>query len=308
MGNTISYANIFQQELDKQMVAEMTTGWMELNSGLVKYNGGNTVKIPKIIIQGLGDYDRADGFVGGSVTLSWETHTFTMDRGRTFNLDAQDVDESSFALSAGLVMGEFQRVKVIPEVDAYRYSKIATVAIAASKAEGGYTAAAATILQKLKDHIALVQDIVGESTPLVVSISHTVAAVLDLADKVEKVLNTIDFVQGGINLKVKAIDTTPLIRVPSARMKTAYEFYDGTTSGQEDGGFVAAAGAKNINWIISAKSAVIGCVKTDKPRIFTPDINQKADAWKIDYRKYHDLFIPDNKKDGLYVCIKEALA
>jgi hypothetical protein len=308
MGNTVAYADVFQQELDKQMVAEMTSGWMELNSGLVKYNGGNTVKIPKIVIQGLADYDRSDGFVGGTVTLSWETHTFTMDRARTFNLDSQDVDESNFALSAGLLMGEFQRVQVIPEVDAYRYSKIASVAITAGKAEGGYVAAAATILAKLKDHIAKVQDVIGENVPLVITISQTVASILDMADKIEKVLSTIDFVQGGINLKVKAIDTTPLIRVPSARMKTAYTFYDGTTGGQEAGGFVAAAGAKKINWIISAKNAVIGCVKTDKPRIFTPDVNQKADAWKIDYRKYHDLFIPDNKKDSLYVCVEEALA
>ena len=108
-------------------------------------------------------------------------------------------------------------------------------------------------------------------------------------------------------MKVKSIDTIPLKRVPSARMKTAYTFYDGTTSGQEAGGFVAAAGAKKINWIISAKNAALGCVKTDKPRIFAPDVNQTADAWKIDYRKYHDLFLPDNKKDGLYVCIEEAL-
>lgn len=52
----------------------------------------------------------------------------TQDRGRTFQLDAVDVDETNFALVAGNVMGEFQRTKVIPEIDAYRYSKIAELA------------------------------------------------------------------------------------------------------------------------------------------------------------------------------------
>jgi hypothetical protein len=90
-------------------------------------------------------------------------------------------------------------------------------------------------------------------------------------------------------------------------MKTAYTFYDGETAGQEAGGFVVAAGAKKINWIISAKRSAIAVTKAEKPRIFDPATNQTADAWKIDYRRYHELFIPDNAKDGLYVCIEEAL-
>jgi hypothetical protein len=136
MPNNIAYASVFQRDLDKQMLAALTSAWMELNANMVKYSGGNTVKIPKIVVQGLADYDKSEGFKAGAVTLSWEDHTFTQDRSRTFLLDSQDVDESNFALSAGMVMGEFQRTQVAPEVDAYRYSKIASVAIAAAKAEG----------------------------------------------------------------------------------------------------------------------------------------------------------------------------
>jgi len=307
MPNTIAYASVFQTELDKQMLADMTSAWMELNSQMVKYSGGNTVKIPKIVIQGLGDYDKSSGFKDGSITLSWEDHTFTQDRARSFSLDSQDVDESNFALSAGMLMGEFQRTQVAPEVDAYRYSKIAALALAASKAEGGYAAAAATILAKLKGHIALVQDIIGENEPLVITLSTPVAAILDQADKIEKFTGTIDIKVGDVVTKVKSIDNIPLIKVPSSRMKTAYTFNDGVTAGQEAGGFVTAAGAKKINWIISAKKSLIGVTKAEKPRIFDPSINQKADAWKIDYRRYHELFVPDNAKDGLYVCIEEAL-
>lgn len=307
MSNTIGYASVFQQQLDQQMLALLTSSWMELNSGLVRYSGGNTVKIPKIAIQGLGDYDRASGFKSGNVTLSWEDHTFSQDRARTFSIDSQDVDESNFSLSAGMVMGEFQRTKVAPEIDAYRYSKIATVSIAASKAEGGYTAAKATILAKLKSHIAIVQDIIGENEPLVITISTPVASILDTADGIEKITSTIELKTGEASSKVKTFDGSPLIKVPSARMKTAFTFYDGETSGQEAGGFVAASGAKKINWIISARKSAIGVTKAEKPRIFDPATNQSADAWKIDYRRYHDLFIPDNAKDGLYVCVEESL-
>ena len=90
-------------------------------------------------------------------------------------------------------------------------------------------------------------------------------------------------------------------------MKTAYTFYDGKSSGQTAGGFVAAAGAKNINWIITPMYAPIAVNKTDKIRIFDPNINQDADAWKLDYRKYHDLWIMDEALKICRVNIKEAL-
>jgi len=47
MANVLEYAKIFMQELDKQVVAQATSGWMEANAGLVKYNGGDEVKIPE---------------------------------------------------------------------------------------------------------------------------------------------------------------------------------------------------------------------------------------------------------------------
>lgn len=307
MANVLEYAKIFQTELDGQMVAGATSGWMELNSNMVKYNGGNEVKIPSVVMDGLADYDRDAGFTKGSVTLSYQTHTLTQDRGRTFSLDAMDVDETNFVATAGMVLGEFQRTKVIPEVDAYRYSKIASLAIAGSKASGGYTAATTDILEKLVADIYKVYDVVGEGIPLVITLNMGIASLLDTADKVEKKLDVVDFTQGNISLKVKGIDGIPIVKVPSVRMKTAYVFNDGTTAGQEAGGFVADGAAKDINWIISARNSVIAVSKTDNPRIFDPQTNQVANAWKIDYRKYHDLWIPANKLDGIFVNIKEAL-
>ena len=133
--NTLEYAKIFAQTLDKQMLAEATSGWMEANAGQVKYSGGNEAKIPMISTSGLGDYDRDEGFKRGAVTLSYQTMTLTQDRGRTFHLDAMDVDETNFIAAAGNVMGEFQRTQVIPEIDAYRYSKIAALAEEKGRAE-----------------------------------------------------------------------------------------------------------------------------------------------------------------------------
>lgn len=58
-----------------------------------------------------------------------------------------------------------------------------------------------------------------------------------------------------------------------------------------------------VNWLICPKSAPIAVSKTDNIKIITPEVNQFADAWDIDYRKYHDLFIPDNKKCAIAVSV-----
>lgn len=307
MANVLEYAKIFQQQLDEQVVAQATSGWMEANAGLVRYSGGNEVKIPVINMDGLGDYDRTNGFVEGSVNLTYETKTLTQDRGRTFMLDRMDVDETNFVATAANVMGEFQRVHVIPEIDAYRYSKIATEAIAKSAAVGGYTPSESDILKKLKDDIYAIYDVSGE-IPLVIVMNMTVAAILENSTELAKQLSVIDFTQGEVRTTVRGIDNNPIIKVPSSRMKTKYIFYDGKTAGQEGGGFTPDASAKNINWIIIPRTAPIAVSKTDNIRIFEPAQNQKADAWKIDYRKYHDLWIKDNQFAAIRVNIKEALA
>lgn len=303
--NTLATATLFQQQLDKQMIEGATSGWMEANAGQVKYSGGREVKIPKINMDGLGDYDRDNGYVQGSVTLEYGTYTMTQDRGRKFQLDAMDVDETNFVAAAANVTTEFQRTKVIPEVDAYRYSKLAALSAGKShKTE--YTPVTTDILAKFLADIAAIQDIVGENEPLVVTMSIPTATTLAQADKIEKRLDVTQFMQGGIQLKVNSIDNTPILCVPSARMKTAYVFNDGKTTGQTAGGFTPASSAVDINWIITARRAPIAVSKTDTMKIFDTITNQNAQAWLIEYRKFHELWVADNKLDAVWVNQKPA--
>lgn len=293
--NTLQYSQQFQTVLDAQMLASATSAFMEANAGQVKYDGGDTVHIPEISMQGLAKYDRDDGFNQGSVTLKFNPYKMTQDRGRTFQLDSMDVNETNFVATAGTVMGEFQRTQVIPEIDSYRYSKIAALATAENKVTTGFTPAVATILEKLEAEITEIQDVVGEDEGLIVVMSTKLRTILNNADKFNRYLNVAEFKNGSINTTVKSFNDIPILGVPSARMKTAYVFNDGKTANQQAGGFKADTAAKDINWIIMPQRAPIAVSKTDKVRVFTPDINQKADAWKIDYRKYHDLWIPKNR-------------
>lgn len=306
--NTLATVTNFQKALDVLAVREAVTGWMEANAGHVKYTGGAEVKIPKMSVQGLGDYDRDNGYLMGSATLEYETKKMTQDRGRKFQLDSMDVDETNFVTTASSVMGEFQRTKVIPEIDAYRLSKIATEAINANVAgmvQYGYTPGAAntSALRKVKEGIAAIRDL-GYDGPLVVHA--TDSFILELELELANKISTVNFKKGGIITKVPAVDEVPIIPTPANRLVTAIKLNDGKTSGQEKGGFEKGATAKDINFEIMPLKTPVAISKQDKMRIFDPNTNQKADAWAMDYRRFHDLWILENKVNSIYVSIKDS--
>lgn len=312
MANVIAYASIFQEKLDKQMTAKLTSGWMEANAGQVIYNGGNEVKIPHLTLDGLADYNRkgTSGFASGDVIFKYQTKTMRKDRGRSFQFDSNDVDETNFVLTAGNVLSTFQTVKVVEEVDAYRYSMLARELLIANAASGttvkgitdgtnkgtglavgivtpNYTPGKDTIYAKLKADLAAIRDIVGD-IPLVISMTATNVSLLEQADEISRQLNVGDFAKGEIMTRVKMFDGVPIVEVPSGRFKTEFNF-------KADGGFEKSTAGIDINWMITPQIAPIAVSKTDKVRIFTPDTNQSADAWKVDYRKYHDVWITDEQ-------------
>lgn len=299
--NTIENRTLFMEACDQQLIEGATSGWMEANAGQVKYTGGDTVKIPTLSTTGLGNYDRKSGYPKGGVSVKYQSKTMTQDRGTSFFLDRIEVDESGFIATAASAAGIFQREHVIPEVDAYRYSRIYQLA----KAKGytkEYTPVASTILSKLQEDITAVRDSGAGAADLVIIMPYTVADIFDNSDKLTKHINVGQFNQGGVDMEVKTFNGIPIIRVPSARMKTLYDFF----SGETEFGFAPAEGAVQINWIVCPRSVPIAVSKTDGVYIYDPATTQGADAWKVEYRKFHDIWIPDEQLKTVRVCVSPA--
>lgn len=298
--NTLEYAVQLQTILDNAAEAALTSNWMDANAGQVQYDGGNKVKMPQMEVTGLKDYDRDKGYPDGSVTLKFEDYTMTQDRGTSFQLDAMDINETNFIANATRVVSLFQKEQVVPEIDAYRYSKLYALL-----KEGGkntdYTVADDTLWDALMDDIAKVRDVIGEEIPLVISIRQAVKSRLEKNAKYQKVVNAAQFTAGKIQTNLNQIDNCYLRPVPSARMKTAYVFRDGKSDGEEKGGFAPDEAAKDINWIITPQNAPIAVTKQDKMKIFDPDTFQKADAWFIGYRRYHELWLPKTRYERCLV-------
>ena len=112
---------------------------------------------------------------------------------------------------------------------------------------------------------------------------------------------TVAIPAGEVATVVTKIDGHEIVSTQQSLLQTAFKFNDGKTGGQEKGGFVADPLAKAINWLIIAENAPIAVSKTDVVRVFDPMTNQRANAWDMDYRKYHDIWIPKSKEKSIFV-------
>ena len=295
--NSIENAVRYTGELEKLFVQRSATGFFTDNAMRSKFVGAKTVLIPEVDFKGLADYDRDTGFTRGPVTVSNTSYTMSMDRGRSMQIDREDLDESGVANLAGQILGEYVRTKVVPECDAYVISKLAGLAATRGNTVNGEITKPLAALNEL---VQEVRNNVGYDEELVAFISGGVYAALTNSNEISRMITVSDFKQGEINLKMKSFDGVTLIPVVPERMYTAYTFL-------ADGGFKPLDNARSTYMLVCPKKAAHLVKKTEQMRIFTPEQNIDADAYKFDYRIYYDVFVTRSKLDSIWTWISPAV-
>lgn len=294
--NNLEFATAFTGELDKQLVQESVTGFMADSAFAAKFVGASQVKIPEMSMLALGDYDRDTGFAKGSVTVKSKIYELTQERGREFNIDREDMDETGVAGLAGSLMSEFQREKAIPEIDSYVISKIAAQALKNDpitttdfNSDTAVYAAFDELLTRTRESLK------GTNEELVCFITPRIMAKLRRSNEISRMINVGDFKQGEITRQVKNIDNVALIEVDPLRMYTAYESLSGAEGDEYEGGLKPLASASKINMLMVGKKTASLIKKLVKIKTFTADENQEMDAYKFQYRIYYDLLIKASK-------------
>lgn len=285
MPNSIELAKKFQPIVDDIYKAESITNGMDAATR-ADFTGANEVKVLKTSTTGLGDYSRENGYPKGDVTAAWETMTLTEERGKEISVDRMD-DEETLGLTFGSVTGEFMRLHVIPELDAYRFAKYAGWA--------GISKATPAVLDKDTIVAAIdeaVRQLDADEVPLSgrrLYINSDLKPILNAAlARAWGSDNTVNTVLAGYN-------DMPIVWVPKSRFFTEITLNDGTSS------WGYANAGDPINFMIIYPPAILQVVKFSLPKIFSPDVNQEKDAWKFQFREYHDAFVYDNKAKGVYV-------
>lgn len=300
MANAITTISKYLPLLDQVYAFASVSAILDTPNALVRETAdAKTVLIAETSMSGLGDYSRADGFVSGDLTLTWKPYTFEYDRGRTFQIDAMD-DAETMGLAFGSLASEFVRVKVTPEIDAVRFAKYATKAI-----EAGNTAEAVltnkTAVTAISDaEVAMEEKEVTLGNCVLFMTPTVYGYVKDDTDHFQRTLTPSE----NPNRNFGSFDEMPIVKVPQTRFYTEVTLADGKTNAA--GGYAKAADAKDVNFMIIDRASVIQLIKHGKIRVFDPDTNQSADAYKVDYRIYHDAWVLANKVNGIYCHSKSA--
>lgn len=290
VGNSITLAEKFLPLLEEVYKRGSLTSFLDTANNRVQWTGADTVNLFKLSAVGLANYSRNAGYVPGDTDGSWQPYQLTQDRGRSFSVDAMD-DEETLGMMMGNLLGEFERLNVVPELDAYRFAKWAgTTGIDGATA----TIAANADVAALIDTAEASMD--NNEVPYegrILFVNPTIYS--QLKGNIERrIINSED----NVNTNVEFYDDMRIVRVPTARFNTAVTINAPTTSSGA-GGFTA--GGVGINFMIVHPSAIMQVVKHNPIRIFSPAVNQEADAYKLNYRLYHDTFVIGEKAKGIYV-------
>lgn len=290
VGNQITLAQKYLDMLDEVYSRESLTSVFEMPEDLVKWQGAKTVNLFELNPVALANYDRNAGFVPGDADGSWNPYTIEIDRGRSFLVDSMD-DEETMGLAFGRLLGEFERRFVVPELDAYRFAKIAGTTGVTSVTETISTAAAAIAAIDLAT--ANLDDAEVPYEGRILFVNPTFYRYLKGGIE-RRVMNG----DRNIDYNVEYYNDMRIISVPSARFNTAVTL-NAPTASSGAGGYTATG--NTINFMIVHPDAIMGVVKHKIPNIFSPAENQEADGWKLNYRIYHDVWVKKNKVKGVYV-------
>lgn len=288
--NSFTLAQKYIPLLDEVYKRESLTSF--LDTGNAEWTGVNTVKLYNFTPVAMGNYSRDAGYVMGNATGAWETYTIEQDRARATQIDFLD-DEESMSMAVASSLSETERVSVIPEIDAYRFSKWAGTT--------GVSSASATLTSS-SDVAGLIAtaeaQMDNDEVPYegrVLFVSPT--AYQYLKGNIERrIINS----ENNVNMNVEFFDDMRILRVPQSRFQSAITLAAPTTAAGA-GGFAPATGAKAINFMIVHPSAILQVMKHRVVRVFSPEQNIEADAYRINFRFAHDTFIKNNKVKGVYV-------
>lgn len=297
MANSFTLAERYNPVLDAIYKKNSVTSVLDTPGERVMWDGADTAKIWTISTDGLGDYDRNNGYVKGSINGAWESFQLKYERGRQLCLDTMD-NEESLDMPFATTASEFERLKVVPEGDAYTFAKIAGTANiqAATPADFGSISNVLTAVDNANK--ALDEEEVPEEGRILFASNDVYYA---LKDKITRMVQNGD---PNIDRNIEYLDKARIIKVPSGRFNTAIDLLDGVTGGQTAGGYsnVPAVGySYKINFLLVHPSAILKVMKHRITNVFAPEVVQDFDGWKFNFRLYGDTFVLPQKKKGIYL-------
>ena len=320
------------QAVDKYFFEDSKTAILERGTKYIDVNfkEAGYVKIATILMDGLGDYYKTqsnsvdylspasarptapsqyaayagnlgtgerDGFPIGGVDVKWELFRLQYVRGRQIRIDYIDNEETA-SVVIGNAVEEFNRTKVIPEVDAVRFSLIADKTAVSLGNRVVENIGANEIISKFNTAIQWLSDHEVSKEELVIFVRPEIMTLIRNTTELNKFITQGDFrSEAGINFTVDKYNGIPIDEVPLTRFYTDVL----TTSN----GYRPQASSKLINFMIVSTKATIPVRKLEVEKLYGPEQAGIVGyhGYLFNYLIYHGLFVPRNKLPGVYASI-----
>ncbi len=289
----LEYATIFSNVLRELYGQELTCDDLYHSNSDIQIVNGKDIKIPKLSVSGYKDHTRGGSFNSGTYSNGYETKTLDHDRDIEFTVDPLDVDETNLVVTVSNIQNRFEKTQAIPELDSYTYSKIYTEA---KRVNAKIKTTALTNANVLSDFDDNLEAFAEAGVPLDRVILYATPSYKKLLKNAEGIQRTLEVSSSsGIDRRVRSLDDiNKIVEVPSARMKSLFDFTDGCK---------ADSTAKQIDYILIDPEAQVSRVKYAYIKMFTPGTDSRtADNYMYQNRKVNGTFgIDELLKSGVII-------
>lgn len=306
VNNSIAYIEkTLPGVVDKVFAQESLTEAL-LGGGELKLDflDARTVKVTKMASTGLTNYARGgSGSTNkrGGVESSHEIFTLSQERYSEIPLDELDVSDDGGTV-LGHLASEFNRVHVVQEFDTYRFSKMASYCSGTIGNLVSESISANTIISKFNAAFKWMKNNKVPEKDQVIYVSADTMELIRNTTELAKRLHPADM-DKNIKFAIEMYENRPIIVVPDD------EFYTNATTGD---GIYPSANSYIMNFMVVSKSAVTIVKKLDYAKVFN-SVDQNGTylgfvGYLLTNLYYHDLFVPRNKRAGIYCSVSTTKA
>ena len=289
MPNALNYAQAYQAALAQAYpyVLHFAALRSTENDGRYKWTGANTIQIPILSTTGRVDADRDSiGFASRNYDNTWEPKTLSNHRKWSTLVHPLDIDETNQVASIQNITKVFNEEQKFPEMDAYLVSKIFTDWVTAG---GTADTTALTVENILSIFDGWMEAMDDKNVPASGRILYATPAVNTLLKQAKELTRFVQNGEAAIQRAVKSLDEVQIEKVPSALMKTVYDFTEGWQAGE---------GAKQIHMLLIHPSAVITPEKYAFAQLDAPSAGSEGKYVYFE-ESYDDVFVLNKRKDAI---------
>lgn len=285
----INYITKDGSVFDQKLVQGLITQELE-TKGIELVAGGKSFTLTTISTSGYKPHTRNKGFNEGSYSNDKKVYTMTQDRDVEFYIDSMDVDETNRDLEVGRISKTFIEEQAQPDVDAYRFSTLATKAIENEKSTTEKLTVE-NVYSRLKEAILPVRKFGAGN--IIVYMSSEVMDLLERSKEFTRNITNQNVGQTALESRITSLDGVTLKEVWDIdRFNTEFDFSDGYKPI-----------GNQINFLVVAIPAQISVAKHNAIFLFEPGKHTQGDGYLYQNRMYHDTFLKEQQKEGVYVSV-----